>query len=60
MNKIRKIGIITTGGDCPGLNAGIRAVVRTSIFHQLEVVGVVRGYEGLIDNSIIPLYSHSV
>ncbi|MFM9051486.1 MAG: 6-phosphofructokinase [Bacteroidota bacterium] len=60
MKIIRKIGIITTGGDCPGLNAGIRAVVRTAIFNQLEVMGVVRGYEGLMDGSIIPMHSHSV
>lgn len=57
---MKKIAIITTGGDCPGLNAAIRAVVRTSIYHQLEVCGVIRGYEGLIDNQFIPLYSHSV
>lgn len=57
---MRKIGLLTTGGDCPGLNAAIRAVVRTAMFHQLEVTGVVRGYEGLMDNQFLPLESHSV
>ncbi len=57
---MKKIAVITTGGDCPGLNAAIRAVVRTSIYHQVEVVGVIRGYEGLIDGNFMPLYSNSV
>lgn len=60
MSAIKKIAIITTGGDCPGLNAAIRAVVRTAIYNHLEVVGVVRGYEGLIDGNFIPLQSQSV
>jgi 6-phosphofructokinase 1 len=57
---MKKIGLLTTGGDCPGLNAAIRAVVRTAIFHQLEVIGVVRGYEGLIEGNFLPMESHSV
>jgi 6-phosphofructokinase 1 len=60
MKKIQKIALLTTGGDCPGLNAGIRAVVRSAIYHQVEVMGVVRGYEGLIENNFMPLHSHSV
>jgi 6-phosphofructokinase 1 len=60
MSNIKRLALITTGGDCPGLNAGIRAVVRTAIYNQVEVMGVIRGYEGLIDNHFIPLYSHSV
>ncbi|MFM2207110.1 MAG: 6-phosphofructokinase [Bacteroidota bacterium] len=57
---MKRIALLTTGGDCPGLNAAIRAVVRTAIHHQMEVLGVVRGYEGLIENHFLPLYSHSV
>jgi 6-phosphofructokinase 1 len=57
---MKKIGLLTTGGDCPGLNAAIRAVVRTAMFHQLEVTGVVRGYEGLIEGTFLPMESHSV
>ncbi len=56
----KKIGLLTTGGDCPGLNAAIRAVVRTGIFHGAEVVGVYRGYEGLIEGVFKSLDSHDV
>jgi len=50
-NKIKRIGILTGGGDCPGLNAVIRAVVKNAIFHyQLEVIGFLEGYLGLIKN----------
>lgn len=51
---------MTTGGDCPGLNAAIRAVVRTGIYYNLKVTGVLRGYEGLIDGQFIEMNSHSV
>ena len=58
--KYKKIGVITTGGDCPGLNAGIRAVVRTGIFNELTIVGVLNGFDGLIDGNFLELSSHSV
>lgn len=45
-NTPKKIAVLTTGGDCPGLNAAIRAVVRTGIYNDMEVVGVMNGYEG--------------
>lgn len=49
--KTKRIGILTGGGDCPGLNAAIRAVAKTAIFrHQMEVIGIEDGYEGLIKN----------
>jgi phosphofructokinase-like protein len=49
--RMERIGILTGGGDCPGLNAAIRAVVKTAIFcHKMEVIGVEDGYEGLIKN----------
>ena len=57
---IKKIGILTSGGDSPGMNACIRAVVRTAIHHTIEVVGFIRGYEGLIDNNFIGLKRESV
>ena len=58
--KVTKIGVMTSGGDAPGMNACIRAVVRTGIFHGLEVYGITRGYSGLIDNDIQKLDSRSV
>jgi 6-phosphofructokinase 1 len=60
MSKYKKIGIVTTGGDCPGLNAAIRAVVRTGIYHGTEVVGIYRGYEGMITGSFKSLSSVDV
>jgi 6-phosphofructokinase 1 len=58
--KVSKIGVMTSGGDAPGMNACIRAVVRTGIFHNLEVYGITRGYSGLIDNDIQKMDSRSV
>lgn len=58
--KISKIGVLTSGGDAPGMNAAVRAVVRTGIYHGLEVFGIMRGYSGMLDNDIIPLHSRSV
>ncbi len=52
---IKKIGLLTSGGDSPGMNACIRAVVRTALYHQIEVIGFIRGYEGLIDNQFMTL-----
>jgi 6-phosphofructokinase 1 len=60
MNTIKKIAVLTSGGDAPGMNANIRAVVRAGIYHGLEVYGVRRGYEGMIDGDIIPLGIESV
>jgi len=57
---MKKIGILTSGGDSPGMNACIRAVVRTAIYHHMEVTGFFRGYEGLIDNHFISLSRESV
>jgi 6-phosphofructokinase 1 len=57
---MRKIGILTSGGDAPGMNACIRAVVRTALYHGLEVIGVRRGYDGLLDGDFLPMDSHSV
>lgn len=57
---MKKIGVLTSGGDAPGMNAAIRAVVRTAVYNEIEVVGVRRGYDGLIERDFIPLESHSV
>ncbi|MBY0535499.1 MAG: 6-phosphofructokinase [Chitinophagaceae bacterium] len=59
-NKVTKIGILTSGGDAPGMNAAIRAAVRTGIYHGLEVFGIMRGYSGMLDDDIIPMHSRSV
>ncbi|WP_017256985.1 6-phosphofructokinase [Pedobacter arcticus] len=48
MSGIKKIGVFTSGGDSPGMNAAIRAVVRSALYYNLEVVGIKRGYEGMI------------
>ncbi len=55
MKKFRKIGVLTSGGDAPGMNAAVRAVVRTAINNGVEVVGIYRGYSGLICGDIKPL-----
>ncbi len=57
---IQCVGVFTSGGDAPGMNAAIRAVVRTGIFHGLRVFGIYRGYEGMIDGEIEELHSASV
>jgi 6-phosphofructokinase 1 len=57
---IKKIGILTSGGDSPGMNACIRAIVRTALFNKIDVIGFIRGYEGLIDNEFIELKRESV
>ena len=57
---IKKIGVLTSGGDAPGMNAAIRAVVRTAIFYGLEVVGIRHGYKGLIAGDFIDMDRSSV
>ncbi|MEM2946888.1 MAG: 6-phosphofructokinase [Candidatus Bathyarchaeia archaeon] len=57
---MEKIGVVTAGGDAPGMNAAIRSVVRTAIFNGLKVVGIERGYTGLIEGKIRPLDARSV
>ena len=52
MAQIKKIGVFTSGGDAPGMNAAIRAVVRTALYYDLEVAGIRRGYEGMINGDI--------
>lgn len=57
---MKKIAILTSGGDAPGMNACIRAVVRSAINNGLEVYGVDRGYNGLVNNDIVKMDTHSV
>lgn len=59
-NTIKKLLVLSSGGDAPGMNAAIRAVVRTAIYHGLKVFGSENGFCGLINKKIIPLYSTSV
>ena len=58
--KFKRIGVLTSGGDAPGMNAAIRAVVRTCIFHGVEPVGIMRGYQGILDKRFNEMQSHSV
>lgn len=60
MKKIRNIGVLTSGGDAPGMNAAIRAVVRTGIYYNYNIFGIYRGYEGLINGEIEKLTARSV
>jgi 6-phosphofructokinase 1 len=58
--KISKIGILTSGGDSPGMNAAIRAVVRTAIYHKMKVYGIRRGYQGMIEGDIFEMATTDV
>jgi 6-phosphofructokinase 1 len=59
-NTIKRVGVLTSGGDSPGMNAAIRAVVRAGFFYNLEMYGIYRGYEGLIHNDIKKLESKNI
>ncbi|MCG7858635.1 6-phosphofructokinase [Flavihumibacter sp.] len=58
--KVTKIGVLTSGGDSPGMNAAVRAVVRTGLYHGLEVYGIIRGYAGMVEDDIYQMESRSV
>lgn len=58
--KIRRIALLTSGGDAPGMNAAIRAVVRTAIYNNIQVLGFRRGYNGLINNDFMEMDSRTV
>ncbi|HEY0655128.1 MAG TPA: 6-phosphofructokinase [Chryseosolibacter sp.] len=59
-NKIRRIGVFTSGGDAPGMNAAIRAVVRACTYYKIEAFGIMRGYEGMIEGDFVKLGARSV
>lgn len=58
--KVTRIGVLTSGGDSPGMNAAIRAVVRTGIYNGMEVFGIIRGFAGMIEGDIQKMESKSV
>ena len=58
--QIKTIGILTSGGDAPGMNAAIRAITRTARFHDMNVIGIMRGYQGLIEKEFVKFTSSSV
>ena len=58
--SVKRIGVLTSGGDAPGMNACVRAVVRTAMYHGVECYGIRRGYNGLISGDIIKLDERSV
>lgn len=58
--KVTKIGVLTSGGDSPGMNAAVRAVVRTGLYHGMEVYGIRRGYNGMVEDDIFQMDSKSV
>jgi 6-phosphofructokinase 1 len=60
MSKIKRIGIMTSGGDSPGMNAAIRAVVRTAVYYNMEVFGIRRGYQGMIEGDIFEMKTTDV
>ena len=60
MNKIKRIGVLTSGGDAPGMNAAVRAVVRTALSLGIECIGIRRGWQGLINSDFVKLNSESV
>lgn len=59
-SQVKKIAVLTSGGDAPGMNAAIRAVVRTCAYHNIQAMGVYRGYQGLIEGDIVELNARSV
>ncbi|MGQ1785976.1 MULTISPECIES: 6-phosphofructokinase [unclassified Saccharicrinis] len=60
MGQVTKVGVLTSGGDAPGMNAAVRAVVRAAIYHKLKVVGIKQGYHGMIQGRMEPMTSKSV
>ena len=59
-NKISKIGVFTSGGDAPGMNAAIRAVVRACTYYKKNCFGIMRGYEGMIEGDFKEMGPRSV
>jgi len=58
--KVKRVAVMTSGGDSPGMNAAVRSVVRACGYHNIECMGILRGYQGLIENDLIELDSRSV
>jgi 6-phosphofructokinase 1 len=60
MGGIKNIGVLTSGGDAPGMNAAIRAIVRTGIYYDMDVYGIMRGYQGMIEGDIFKMKTTDV
>ena len=60
MKTIRTIGVLTSGGDAPGMNACIRAITRSAVYNGWKVYGILRGYEGLINDEFVELTTEKV
>ena len=60
LKKVNKIAVLTSGGDAPGMNAAIRAVVRTCSYHDVQVLGIYRGFQGMIEDDFVELNARSV
>jgi 6-phosphofructokinase len=60
LKKVNKIAVLTSGGDAPGMNAAIRAVVRTCSYHDVEILGIYRGFQGMIEDDFVELNARSV
>ncbi|HTN68370.1 MAG TPA: 6-phosphofructokinase [Dysgonamonadaceae bacterium] len=60
VQSVKCIGILTSGGDAPGMNAAIRAVTRTAIFNNIQVKGIYKGYKGLLTDEVVPFKTDSV
>lgn len=60
VEKIKKVGVLTSGGDSPGMNAAIRSVVRTCAYHNIECAGIYRGYQGMIEGDFIQMGPRTV
>ena len=60
MSEIKSIGVLTSGGDAPGMNAAIRAVVRAGLYYNLQVTGIMRGFEGMLNGEFISMDRKSV
>ncbi|MGZ6285636.1 MAG: 6-phosphofructokinase, partial [Ktedonobacterales bacterium] len=60
MSNLKRVAVLTSGGDAPGMNAAIRAVVRTALAHGIETMGVMSGYAGLVEGRFRPLDSLTV
>ena len=60
MSDIKTIGVLTSGGDAPGMNAAIRSVVRTGIYYGYKIMGIRKGYNGLINGDISEMTARSV
>ena len=59
-NAVKRIGVLTSGGDSPGMNAAVRAVVRTALGRGIECVGIRRGWSGLINSDFVMLNQSSI